>query len=158
MSNKLFMGGVMVAGTLMAVSGGMDLGSILRSAPFDYQNATQEERVAFLQDETRYIEKRVKRGVVNPSGVGWSASLRKVEHDARRNEVRFVVRFSGEMANNAKSQAAIRDFQKRMCEWRVDGRLGGTHTRLTVNFVTKQGRTRKAIVADDGVCRSLLQA
>ena len=158
MSNKLFMGGIMVAGTLMAVSGGIDLGSTLRSAPFDYQRASQEERVAFLQGETKYLAKRVKRGVVNPSGVGWNASLRKVEHDARRNEVRFIVKLSGEMANNAKSQKAVREFQKGMCSSRADGRLAGAHTRLMVMFVNKQGSTRKVITADDGVCRSLLQA
>jgi hypothetical protein len=153
MSNKLFMGGVMIAGTLMAVSGGMDLGSLIQSAPFDYKAATDAERVAFLEDQTKYIEKRVKRGVVNPSGVGWSASLRKVEHDARRNEVRFIVRFSGEMANDAKSQRALRHFRSLMCGWRADNRLASTGTRLIVKFISKRGHSGRSIVADDGVCK-----
>jgi len=152
MSNKLFMGGVMIAGTIMAVSGAVDLGALVGSAPFDYANATEEERVEFLQSETKYIAKRVQRGVVNPSGVGWSASLWKTEHDARNNEVRFIVRFKGQMANNGESQKAVREFQKGLCASRMDGRLAGAGSRLIVKFVNSEGYSKRTIVVNDQTC------
>ncbi len=153
MSSKLFMGGVMAAGVIMAVAGGVDLGGLMGSAPFHYANATEQEKAEFLEGETKYLSKRVKRSVVNPSGVGWSAGLRATEHDTRRNEVRFVVKYTGQMANNGKAQAAFQQIQQTMCGWRTSRRLAGAGTRLVLKFVDKDNRTTRQIVSDNATCK-----
>ena len=154
MSTKLFTGGVMVAGAIMAAYGGLELGGILGSAPFDYASASSEEQVQFLQAETKYFGRRLKRGLVNPSGVGGSARLDDTEYDARRNEVRFIVKVQGgRLANNGASQKAQRAFEKGACVWLSDSRLAGTESRLVVKFVDKDKRQLRRITIDGNTCR-----
>ena len=155
MSAKLFTGGAIIGGVIMAAYGGLELGSVLGSAPFDYARATSEEQVHFLQKETKYFGRRLKRGLVNPSGVGGSARLADTEYDARLNEVRFIVRVTGgELANNGASQKAQRAFQKGACVWRSVSRLAGTNSRLVVKFIDKDKRQLRRITIDGSTCRS----
>lgn len=152
MSTKLFTGGVMAAGIIMATYGGLELG-VLGSAPFDYASASSEEQVQFLQAETKYFGRRLKRGLVNPSGVGGSARLDDTEYDARRNEVRFIVKVQGgELANNGASQKAQRAFEKGACVWRSGSRLAGTDSRLVVKFIDKDKRQLRRITIDGSTC------
>ena len=154
MSAKLFTGGAIIGGVIMAAYGGLELGSVLGSAPFDYANAAPEEQVQFLQKETKYFGRRLKRGLVNPSGVGGSARLADTEYDARRNEVRFIVKVTGgQLANNGASQKAQREFRKSACVWRSDSRLAGTGSKLVVNFIDKDKRQLRRITIDGSACR-----
>ncbi|MGI9512684.1 MAG: hypothetical protein ACR2OL_07270 [Anderseniella sp.] len=154
MSTRLFTGGVMIGGVIMAAYGGLELGGVLGGAPFDYAKATSDEQVQFLQKETKYFGRRLKRGLVNPSGVGGSMRLADTEYDARRNEVRFIVRVTGgELANNGASQKAQREFQKAACAWRGDSRLAGANSRLVVKFVDKDKRQLRRITIDGSSCR-----
>ena len=156
MSTKLFTGGAMIGGAIMAVYGGLELGSVLGSGPFDYASATSEERVQFLQKETKYFGRRLKRGLVNPSGVGGSMRLADTEYDARRNEVRFIVKVTGgELANNGASQKAQRKFREAACAWRSDSRLAGADSRLVVKFVDKDKRQLRRITIDGSSCGRL---
>lgn len=154
MSARLFTGGAMIGGVIMAAYGGVELGSVLGGSPFDYAAATSQERVQFLQKETKYFGRRLKRGLVNPSGVGGSMRLDDTEYDARRNEVRFIVKVTGgELANNGASQKAQREFQKTACAWRGDSRLAGTDSRLVVKFVDRDKRQLRRITIDGSSCR-----
>ncbi len=154
MSTRLFTGGAMIGGTIMAAYGGLELGGVLGSASFDYAKATPEEQVQFLHKETKYIGRRLKRGLVNPSGVGGSMRLDDTEYDARRNEVRFIVKVTGgKLANNGASQNAQREFVKTACAWRSDSRLAGADSRLVVKFIDRDKRQLRRIRIDGSSCR-----
>jgi hypothetical protein len=130
-------GGIMAVGAAMAVGGGMDLGS-LGSTPFNYQNASKEDRTAFLQKESGTIGKMLRVALVNPSGVGGSMRLADTKVDPNRREIKFIIKVQGRLQPGAITNVR-QAMLKKVCPRFVESKLGRNDVRMVQSFQNSKG-------------------
>lgn len=155
MKSALLFGGVVIVGGAMALVGGMDLGR-LSAPPFSYDNATNEERAAFLDAEAKPFAKALKIGLVNPSGVGTTMRLADTKLNTRQREIIYVIKVQGGMQTGGKFSQARDAFLKRMCPKYAGSRLGKANVRMVQKFVGKGDRTLNTITVSASKCGQYL--
>lgn len=142
----------LIVGTMMAVSGGFDLGQALNE-PFDYQAATNAERTEFLQATAVPISKSLKLALISPSGIGPKFRLRETEVHPARREILFVIKVDGELQRGQGFRDAKTAMFKRLCPIYLPSPIGRNNVKLTQRYVGRDNRTFVNVTVSNSVCR-----
>lgn len=143
--------GVMVMGIGMAVTGGMQLGS-LGEPPFNYETATKEAQLAHLEKLSGPMARQLKRAMISPSGVGPSLRLTKTEFNTYARSIDYTIRISGGRVDDTSVYKFKKAAVEKLCPGYLETAMSTNDIRVVQKFVDKKDRQITKITISNKVC------
>lgn len=154
--NPLVSGMLMVGGFVVTSVGAYQLSGAMKSPPFEYKTASQEERVAYLESESKQIARGMKQSLISSSGVGPSMRLANTEIDPASRTITFEIKVSGKIAGGQQFRNVKYAMLERICGKFSTSGLSRNDVSLVQRFVDKKKRTQGKITVSNSTCRSYL--
>lgn len=133
--NSFSAGAVMVFGTVMAIAGGMSLGSV-GDPPFHYGSASPSERAEFLEKAAKPMRRALSRALISPSGVGPKLSLGETRVDPHGGKITFFIKVGGVSSLGGALAIVDQQMREKACPGYAKSELARHGIRLVHTFVT----------------------
>ncbi len=154
--NNLVFGAILLTGFAASVYGGYQLSQASSGPAFNYREATTEQRKEFLNKLAKNFEKPLRRGLINPSGVGANFTLTGYETDTSSRQVVYNIRVSGMFKKNSQFSQAKAAILKNACAGFIKSDWGKSDVTMVQKFLTDKGSPLASVRVSVAGCRSYL--
>ena len=145
-----------VSGAVMLLIGTIITACAPAVTPFNYDTATIEEQHAYLEELALPMEKKLKRAMISPSGVGPTFSVKGHKNIPQTRTIEFEIEISGRFQINSQFNQVKTGIMQSQCPQFVKGVFGRNDIKLRQKYISTKKATLATIVISKQACQPYL--